>query len=236
MSNEIVRTQMPLNELMSISKAFAESGMFADTRQAAQAIVKVQAGQEMGISPFAAMSGIHIIQGKPTVGAGIIASCIKRSGKYNYKVKELTETNCAIDFYEGEENIGTSIFSIADAKKAGTKNLDKFPKNMLFARAISNGVKFYCPDVFNGPVYVPEEMEQPLQSTEDIKHEEVASEKKIAADKLKAGIAAAEQTLRNAANFADLASAFTALSPELKNATVKLKDELKAKLKPEPAA
>ena len=65
---------------------------------------------------------------------------------------------------------------------------------------------------------------------------QVASEKKIAADKLKAGIAAAEQTLRNAANFADLASAFTALSPELKNATVKLKDELKAKLKPEPAA
>ena len=218
---------------MSISKAFAESGMFADTRQAAQAIVKVQAGQEMGISPFAAMSGIHIIQGKPTVGAGIIASCIKRSGKYNYKVKELTETNCAIDFYEGEENIGTSIFSIADAKKAGTKNLDKFPKNMLFARAISNGVKFYCPDVFNGPVYVPEEMEQPLQSTEDIKHEEVAPDP-VADDKLKSDIATAETALRTCANFADLAAAYTALSPELKNATVKLKDELKAKLKSEP--
>jgi hypothetical protein len=30
---------------------------------------------------------------------------------------------------------------------------------MLFARAISNGVKWFTPDVFSGPVYVPEEME-----------------------------------------------------------------------------
>ena len=47
-------------------------------------------------------------------------------------------------------------------------------------------------------------------------------------------VKAAETALRACANFADLASAYTALSPELKTATVKLKDELKAKLKPEP--
>jgi hypothetical protein len=43
---------------------------------------------------------------------------------------------------------------------------------MLFARAISNGVKWYTPDVFAGPVYVPEEMEN-IQVTEDVKHEDV---------------------------------------------------------------
>jgi hypothetical protein len=53
-----------------------------------------------------------------------------------------------------------------------TKNIDKFPKNMFFARAISNGVKWFCPDVFSGPVYTLEEMEQ---TTEDITHEEVGS-------------------------------------------------------------
>lgn len=41
---------------------------------------------------------------------------------------------------------------------------------MLFARAISNGVKWYCPDVFAGPVYVPEEMQE---VTEDVPHEVV---------------------------------------------------------------
>ena len=145
-------------EIMSIGKAFAESGMFPDVKTAAQAIVKIQAGQEIGIPPFAAMSGIHIIQGKPTIGAGVMASCVKGSNKYDYRVVESTEQVCSIDFYQGKEKIGNSTFTISDAKKAGTKNLDKFPKNMLFARAMSNGVKWYTPDVFSGPVYVPEEM------------------------------------------------------------------------------
>jgi hypothetical protein len=158
-------------EIMSIGKAFAESGMFPDVKTAAQAIVKIQAGQEIGIPPFAAMSGIHIIQGKPTIGAGVMASCVKGSNKYDYRVVESTEQVCSIDFYQGKEKIGNSTFTIADAKKAGTKNLDKFPKNMLFARAMSNGVKWYTPDVFSGPVYVPEEMTAPI--TEDIKAEVV---------------------------------------------------------------
>jgi hypothetical protein len=163
--------QLPINELMNMAKAFAESGMFADTKSAAQAIVKIQAGQEIGIPPFAAMTGIHIIQGKPTIGAGLIASRLKGSGKYDYRVIEGSEKVCSIDFYQGNTKIGNSTFTIEDAKKALTKNIDKFPKNMLFARAISNGVKWYCPDIFSGPVYVPEEMQ--VVTTEEATHIEV---------------------------------------------------------------
>ena len=163
--------QLPISELMNLAKAFAESGMFADTKSAAQAIVKIQAGQEIGIPPFAAMTGIHIIQGKPTIGAGLIASRLKGSGKYDYRVIEGSEKVCSIDFYQGNTKIGNSTFTIEDAKKALTKNIDKFPKNMLFARAISNGVKWYCPDIFSGPVYVPEEMQ--VVTTEEATHIEV---------------------------------------------------------------
>lgn len=160
MENQVVKaTQIPITEIMSIGKAFAESGMFADIKSAAQAVVKIQAGQEIGIPPFAAMSGIHIIQGKPTIGAGLMASRVKGSGKYDYKVIQQDEKACSIDFYQGKEKIGNSTFTIDDAKKAGTKNLDKFPRNMLFARAISNGIKWFCPDIFSSAVYTPEEME-----------------------------------------------------------------------------
>lgn len=162
-------------EAMSIGKAFAESGMFPDIKSAAQAIVKIQAGQEIGIPPFAAMSGIHIIQGKPTIGAGVMASCVKGSGKYDYRVMESSETICSIDFFQGKEKIGNSTFTIADAKKAGTKNLDKFPKNMLFARAMSNGVKWFTPDVFAGPVYTPEEFDVQPTVTVDAEAVEVTS-------------------------------------------------------------
>ena len=161
---------MPVNDIMSMAKTFAESGMFTDAKGMAQAFVKIQAGQEIGIPPFAAMGGIHIIQGKPTFGAGLIASAVKGSGKYDYIVKEMTEKICSIDFLQGQEFIGNSTFTIEDAKKALTKNIDKFPKNMLFARAISNGVKWFCPDVFAGSVYVPEEMPE---VTEDVAHVEV---------------------------------------------------------------
>ncbi len=153
------------NDLARMSDAFWKSGMFEDIKSAAMAMVKIQAGQEVGIKPFAAMTGIHIIHGKPTIGAGIIASRIKASGKYNYEVMVLNNEVCSLDFYEGEKELGNSTFTIEDAKKAGTQNIGKYPKNMLFARAISNGVKWFTPDVFDGPVYVPEEMNM---VTEDV--------------------------------------------------------------------
>jgi hypothetical protein len=163
--------QINTTDIMNISKAFYESGMFTDIKSIAQAMVKISAGQEIGIPPFASMTGIHIIQGKPTIGAGLIASRLKGSGKYDYRVVDASEKVCSIDFYQGNTKIGNSTFTIEDARKALTKNIDKFPKNMLFARAISNGVKWYCPDIFSGPVYVPEEMQ--VVTTEEATHIEV---------------------------------------------------------------
>lgn len=163
---------MPISEILPMAKLFAESGMFQDAKQAAQAFVKIQAGQEIGLAPFASMSGINIILGKPTFGAGVIASCVKGSSKYDFKVKELTDKNCSIDFFEGKELIGNSSFSIDDAKKQVTKNLDKFPRNMLYARAMSNGQKWFCPDVFQMSVYVPEEMPEQIF---DVNHIEVVT-------------------------------------------------------------
>ena len=174
-------TTISTTEIMNIGKAFAESGMFPDIKSAAQAVVKIQAGAEMGIPPFAAMSGIHIIQGKPTIGAGLMAANVKASNKYDYKVIEQTDKVCSIDFYKGKEKLGNSTFTIDDARKAGTKNLDKFPKNMLFARAISNGVKFYTPDVFSGPVYTPEEFDV---VTQDVEHTDIKEEVTHAVEKL----------------------------------------------------
>jgi len=168
MKNEI--QIMPVEQILPMAKLFAESGMFTDAKQAAQAFVKIQAGQEIGLAPFASMTGINIILGKPTFGAGVIASCVKGSSKYDFKVKSLTDKECSIDFFEGKEFIGNSTFTIEDAKKQATKNLDKFPKNMLYARAMSNGQKWFCPDVFQMSVYVPEEMPE---VTENVTHEVV---------------------------------------------------------------
>jgi len=214
MSTEI--TLLPVHDIMTMAQTFAESGMFADTKQAAQAFVKIQAGQEIGIAPFQAMSGIHIIQGKPTIGAGIMAAKIKGSGKYDYRITTTNDNICSIDFFQGKEKLGNSTFTIEDAKKAQTKNLDKFPKNMLFARAISNGLKWFCPDVFSGSVYVPEEMPEVEPQTHDTTYEDPT----------------AEDLLNSAANLDELAKIYTSLSKSDKVRTAQLKEELKTRLTP----
>jgi hypothetical protein len=138
--------------------AMAKSGFFTDSRDAAQALVKILAGMEMGFGAFSSMSGVFIISGKPSIGAGLMAAAVKRSGKYDYRIIVLDDKVCELAFFEKGKETGRSRFDIDDAKKAGTKNLDKFPRNMLFARAISNGVKWYAPDIFNAPIYTPEEL------------------------------------------------------------------------------
>ena len=147
------------DQLQRAALALYKSQYFTDAKSEAQAIVKVMAGAELGIPPFASMTGIHIIQGKPALGANVIATLIKNDPRYNYRVLEMSDTVCRIQFYESGEPCGVSEFTATDARKAGTKNMDKFPKNMLFARAISNGAKWYTPGIFGGaPVYTPDEL------------------------------------------------------------------------------
>ncbi len=150
----------------ALAQHFIKSGYFKDITDVSKAVVKILAGQEMGIGPFAAMSGINVVQGRITLSANLIAAQIKRSRKYNFHVTEHTDLRCAIDFFEDEINTGESAFSMDDAKKAGLAGGDNwrnYPRNMLFARAISNGAKWYCPDVFGGsPVYTPDELDAPI--------------------------------------------------------------------------
>jgi hypothetical protein len=160
MTNEIIVRSM--DDAERAAKAMSASGFFADAKSAAQAVVKILAGQELGFGPFASMTGVNIIQNKPVLAANLMAAAVKRQGKYNYRVIHLDDTGCELEFYEGGKPVGKSAFIKADADKAGLLQKDnwkKFPRNMYFARAISNGQKWYAPDVFNGAtVYTPDEL------------------------------------------------------------------------------
>ncbi len=152
---------------MALGKALAASGLFKDAQDENKAFVKVVAGMEMGFGSIAAMTGIHIIEGKPTLGANLLAALVKRDRRYDYRVQTLTDQECSLEFFErGSEawqSSGVSTFTWDDAVRAqvtGKAVWSRYPRNMLFARALSNGVGFYCPDLTAGsPVYTPEEMD-----------------------------------------------------------------------------
>lgn len=158
----VTTRELDFDTLQRMSLALYKSGFFGDVKSEAQAIVKVMAGQELGLPPFASMSGIHIIQGKPVLGANVIATLVKNDPRYNYRPVRHDDTACTLAWYENGELVGEASFTMEEAKAAGLTNKDnwkKYPSDMLFARAISRGARRFAPGIFGGaPVYTPDEM------------------------------------------------------------------------------
>ena len=151
-----------MNELSTAATAMHASGYFGDVKSQAQAMVKVMAGAEIGLPPFASMSGIHIVNGKPTLGANLIATLVKNDPRYDYRVKRADNEACVLAWYEGGALVGESSFSIQEANAAGLTNKQTwkaYASDMLFARALTRGARRYAPGIFGGaPVYTPDEM------------------------------------------------------------------------------
>lgn len=150
-----------IDEAVTVAKAFAASGLFPDIKSAQAAVAKILMGAEFGFTPAASMNAFHIVQGKMQMSGVAIGTLIKRSGKYDYRIRTHTQDECAIEFFQDGESLGTETFTIKDAQRQGTQNTQKYPKNMLFNRAMSNGAKFYTPDIFGGQaVYSDGEIEE----------------------------------------------------------------------------
>lgn len=151
---------LTLDEIKSVGTLFWQSGMFKDTKSAAQAITKVMAGQELGIPPMQSMRGIHVVDGNPQLSAGLVAALIKRSGRYDYRIVEASDSAVVLEWTQDGNIVGQSDFTLAEAKTAGLAakaNWKTYTEDMLFARALTRGARRYCPDVFGGAVYAPGE-------------------------------------------------------------------------------
>ncbi len=161
MSNAMVVYER-MAELQTAANAMHASGYFGDVKSQAQAMVKVMAGAEIGLPPFASMSGIHIVNGKPTLGANLIATLVKNDPRYDYRVKRADNEACVLAWYEGGALVGESSFSIQEANAAGLTNKQTwkaYASDMLFARALTRGARRYAPGIFGGaPIYTPDEM------------------------------------------------------------------------------
>lgn len=165
----------PLDAAQRYGKLLAASGYFTDAADLAKAAVKILMGAELGISPVAAMSGINIIQGRPSISPALLAGCVRRSGLGRIDVVESTAQHCILQAYRLEGTQWTTCepitFTMQDAANAklATKDVWKaYPQDMLYKMALARVCRRYFQDVFigvGGSVYSPGEIPEAMDVT-----------------------------------------------------------------------
>jgi hypothetical protein len=128
---------------------------------------KIVIGKDIGLPLTLSINAIHVVEGKLVLGVHAVAFLIKSSGRYRWKITKEDKEECVLEWLErigeGWEVVGTSSFSMDDAKTAGWLGKDnwrKYPKDMLYKQALTVGGRRFAPDVMHG-VYTEDEMPSP---------------------------------------------------------------------------
>lgn len=136
-----------------------------DLRNKADAIAAcVLYGHELGIPPMQSLAKIHVVEGRPTMGAELMRAAVLRAG-HDIWIDEATTTRVTVCGRRAdwpEDRVAKVTWTMDDAKKAGLdgkQNWRKYPRAMLTARASSEMCRLNFPDVLGGISYSSEELE-----------------------------------------------------------------------------
>jgi hypothetical protein len=177
MGNEVVVRADTMPAKIQYAKALADSGLLPANyrQQPANVLYAIEYGEMLGLAPMAAITGIHVIEGKPTASAGLIASLVRRaghrlrvSGDAKRAVVEIVRADDPEFTFRSEwtieRAIEASLVEIKNGKlwsrdtKGRPKPWERYPAAMLKARAISECARDACEEALSGVHYTPEEM------------------------------------------------------------------------------
>ena len=148
-----------VGDLEKMAHAIAASKLFGITNPE-QALALMLVAQAEGLHPATAARDYHIVQGRPTLKAdAMLARYLASGGKVEWH--EHTDTAVEATFTHPQGGSLKIKWDMARAKVAGLGGKDmwiKYPRQMLRARVISEGVRATNPAVSIG-LYTPEEVE-----------------------------------------------------------------------------
>jgi hypothetical protein len=171
-----------IQQRFRVAAALHQSGLYKDVGSAEQAFARLIVGRSLGLNEAQSLS-LYAMEGKIEVPATMMAGWVHARGLgYMVEWREggewvATQTGepidaCRVTIFErrisldNEQAIrGAAVFSLDDAQKAGilkpNSGWTKYPRNMLYARAMSNAVRWYAPECLAGlPVYTEGEIER----------------------------------------------------------------------------
>lgn len=164
MAGEVVKfepqAQAPVrrsfDEIMRMAETIAKSRLFGVT-QVDQVVALMLMAEAEGRHVASAMQDYSVIQGKPSLKAEAMLARFQQAGG-KVKWTELSDTRCAAIFSHSQCEPVEIDWDMARAKQAQLANpmWKKYPRQMLRARVISEGVRTAYPGVLGG-LYAPEE-------------------------------------------------------------------------------
>ncbi len=146
-------------EMERLAHSFAKSGLFG-IRTSDQALSLMAIAQAEGMHPAIAARDYHIIQGKPALKAdAMLARFQNNGGKVEWH--EYTDQRVAATFSHPSGGSVIIDWDMPRAKAAhlGARDIWKtYPRQMLRARVISEGIRTVFPGIAVG-MYTPEEVQ-----------------------------------------------------------------------------
>ena len=164
MSNIVVSQSHTIAEVGQMASAVAKSNLFG-VKTPDQALALMLLAQAEGLHPMVAARDYHIIEGRPSMKADAMLARFQLAGG-KVKWTSLTDTKVVGEFTHEAGGTATIEWDMERAKQAGLGgkgNWAKYPRQMLRARVISEGIRTVYPACVVG-VYTPEEVgdfEQP---------------------------------------------------------------------------
>jgi hypothetical protein len=149
---------VPVSEIERMAGAVAKSGLFG-IKTSEQAMALMLVAQAEGLHPAIAARDYHIIQGRPALKADAMLARFQAAGG-RVKWLQMSDTRVAGEFSHPQGGSVEIDWTIEMAKRAGlTKNptWGQYPRAMLRARCVSEGIRSVFPGVVVG-AYTPEEI------------------------------------------------------------------------------
>jgi hypothetical protein len=148
---ELLPDSDALGDLWRVCQRVIGTGFLPDSiRSPEQAFAIALKGRELGIPPMMAFAGLYIIKGKVELTASMMSAMLRRGGVRIEEVQvDATMAHLRFD-RDGEK--AEVCFTMEDAKRANLVNQtwSKYPRQMLYARALSEGARRIGPDLVSG--------------------------------------------------------------------------------------
>lgn len=155
---------LPISEVRQMAAATIKSGLSFGLQNEDAALALMLICQSENLHPMQAVRRFHIIKGRPAMRADAMQAEFQRAGGTVHWL-ERSNTCCRATFEHSSGGKLTVCWTLEDAKSAGlasNENWRRFPRQMLAARVISEGVRAVLPAIICG-MYTPEEITDSIE-------------------------------------------------------------------------